>query len=255
MNESLLDLSETQTADPNKSYYEQLVGEGLKFKDNEALARGKWESDLYVKHLEKRLDEAREDYMNLREEYNAGPKLRELIDQLSTTQPPQSRITQSNEENKPVEFDLSQVESLVAKKVQEIESSKKQSENFRTVQNKLKERFGDNYSAVLKQQVESLGLTPEFADSLAKQHPAVFMKTFGLEDQPKRESFQAPPRSVQSDNFTPSTNKRTWSYYQKMRKEQPDLYRDQKTQVQMHKDALELGDAFQDGNWDYLGRL
>jgi hypothetical protein len=34
-----------------------------------------------------------------------------------------------------------------------------------------------------------------------------------------------------------------------MRKEQPTLYHDSKTQLQMIRDADELGDEFKDGDW------
>src|SRR6478752_10635011 len=67
--------------DPNKNYLEELVGEGRKFKSPEELARGKAESDLYIEHMKGRMDELRQDYTKLHNEYNAGPKLKETLDQ------------------------------------------------------------------------------------------------------------------------------------------------------------------------------
>jgi hypothetical protein len=43
---------------------------------------------------------------------------------------------------------------------------------------------------------------------------------------------------------------RTWSYYEKLRKENPNLYRTAKTHEQMVQDAMALGDEFKDGDYD-----
>jgi hypothetical protein len=42
---------------------------------------------------------------------------------------------------------------------------------------------------------------------------------------------------------------RTWAFYEKLRKENPDLYRTAKTHEQMVKDAVALGTAFEDGDF------
>ena len=44
--------------------------------------------------------------------------------------------------------------------------------------------------------------------------------------------------------------KRTWSYYEKIRKDDPARYRDPKTHSQMFQDAIALGDAFADGDFE-----
>ena len=43
---------------------------------------------------------------------------------------------------------------------------------------------------------------------------------------------------------------RTWSYYEKLRKKDPDTYYSTKTVLQMHQDAADLGKAFQDGTYN-----
>ena len=88
---------------------------------------------------------------------------------------------------------------------------------------------------------------------MAKKSPDAFFRTFGL-DKESAETFELPPRTKQrTDGFSPTgKEKRTWSYYQKLRKEKPDVYRDPKTQTQMLKDSIELGEAFKDG--DYYAR-
>lgn len=118
-----------------------------------------------------------------------------------------------------------------------------------SVQAKLRERFGNKYTEVLEEQRKLLDLTTEDVNNLAKRSPAAFLRAMGLDQ--KQEAFQSPPRSVQrTDNFSPSTNKRTWSYYQNLKKQNPKLYYDPKIIAQMHKDRNELGEAFEDGDFN-----
>jgi hypothetical protein len=259
MADNLLDqTNDNQPLDPNKDYLQELVGEGKKFKSPQELARGKAESDEYIKILERRSDELRNDYLRLRDESTSRARLEELIDQLQkqSTQPVTSNNQPSVNEpplGKPDpnnSRERAEIESLVSSKILEHEATKKQQENFELVRNKLKERYGSNYQNLLKEQLNTLGLSEDFANDLARRHPNVLFKTLGLDAQPQ-ENFQSPPRSNQrSDNFAPSTTKRTWSYYQKMKKENPKVYFDPKTTVQMHNDAIALGKEFEDGDFN-----
>lgn len=254
--ENLFEEQPDLTIDPEKDYFAELVGEGRKFKDEKALARSKMESDFHIKQVERENAELREYALKLREQNNAGPKLQELLDQISNQQQKlvssEQPIANEVKEIKP-DIDPKQIESLVSNKIQEFEAQKREQNNFKMVQEKLIERFGDKYQNTFKQHMERLGLTEEFTNELARKHPTVFMKTFGLDDVSPRENFQTPPRSqMRSDNFSPNVPKRTWSYYQKLKKEQPAVYKSREIQVQMHNDAIELGNTFQDGDYNAL---
>lgn len=262
---NLLDTNQNDQVqiDPAKDYLSELTGPGGKFDRTKyeseadmykAIARGKAEADMYVDHLKARQDELRQDWSKMREEYNAGPKLKELIDRLAAKEQPQSNNEDTHVNDKPVSFDPTQIESLVEAKLSQAEQKRKEEANYRLVESKLKESFGDNYQQTLKQQVDQLGLDKDFINDLARKHPQVLFKTLGLDEQGKRESFQTPPQTSQRrDPFAPNSPKRTNAYYQKMRKEDPARYRDPKTQDQMFKDALALGDEFNDGDWNAYG--
>jgi len=70
----------------------------------------------------------------------------------------------------------------------------------------------------------------------------------------QRENFQSPPRSDnRTGSFTPQGPKeRTWAYYQELKKTNPKVYYDPKTQVQMHHDAVALEEKFKDGDFNAL---
>lgn len=247
---SLFDQNDdTPQLDQSKNYLEELVGEGKKFKTIEDLARGKAESDLYIQTVNRRSDELREDYLKLREEATAQAKLQELIDRLDNSQnrqPPQTPV--ENLQREP-SFDPTKLPSLIREELVKSKLEDKQSTNFSEVQKKLKEQFGNNYQTVLQDKMNNLDLTLEDINSLARKSPTAFFNTLGL-NQTTQQNLMSPPRSSQSSGFSPKTNeKRTWSYYENLRKADPKLYYDPKIANQMHDDAIALGNEFQDGDF------
>jgi hypothetical protein len=242
--------------DPNKDYFSELVGEGKKYKDTVAAGRAIVEKDHFIDHIKRENNQLREDYMKLHEEYKAGAKLQELIDQLKAQQQASSDNLNANDVKDSTAFDPKQIESLVSSKLQEFEANKKEQENYNYVKEKLVERFGPNFKEALRQHSESLGMSPEYVDDLARKAPKALLSALGAEGTGSpRETFQSPPTSSVKTAFSPKTEQRTWSYYQKLRRDHPKVYYDPKTQVQLHKDAMALGPAFEDGDWETLGKI
>lgn len=243
----------TPQIDPNKNYLEELVGDNKKFKSPEDLARGKAEADLYVDHLKRQLDEMREDTSRLREEYNAREKLQDLIDRLENNggQSASSDDNLNANETNMKQRQEPDYDTLISAKLKEARQKEKEEENFSSVVNKLQERYGASYKQRFSEQAQELGLDRESAERMARTSPKAFFKTFGLDEEQRRDTFDAPVRNTQrgDSQLNKSVPKRTWSYYQNMRKTNPDLYHNPKTIAQMHKDRVELGDAFKDGDY------
>jgi len=234
------------TFDPTRNYLEEYVGEGKKYKTIEDLAKAAFHKDVHISTLERRQDEMREDLLKTREQAVAAERLQELINRLDTANLTSRETPQSNEDNRPG-VDLNAVESLVSSKFQEMKLSEKQEQNYQLVEQKLTERFGSNYKSVLKDQAKALDLTDDEVNLMARNKPHLFLKTFGLDAEPKVDSFQTPVRSnTRTTSFAPNVQKRTLSYYQNLRKENPNLYFDKKIAVQMDKDAIALGKDFFD---------
>lgn len=247
--------------DESKDYFAELTAPGAKFDvakyDNDpmkaaaAIAKGKWHADQTLEHRNKSYDELRNDWMKLREEYNAGPKLKEYLDQLVTQKSQNEPHITPVEDKQPVqEIDI---EKLLEQKLTAREQQRKEEQNFKIVESKLAEHYGPNYQSVLKQQVDQLGLDKDFVNDLARKHPSVLFRTLGIEGQKTSESFQSPVQSSQRRDPFAATEKRTNAWYQKLRKTDPVSYRSPKIQDQMLKDALALGDAFNDGDWNAYG--
>ena len=236
--------------DPNKNYLEELVGEGKKFKTVEDLAKGKFESDIYIDTLTRRQDEINKDYRRVLDESKAQATLKDLLKEYQSNQIPDRQNTPpvNDLEKKPV-IDREELRSLIATEFVETQKQQKEKTNFDTVQKKLQEQFGVNYSEVLKRQMETLDLSPEDIDRLAKKSPAAFFNTLGLNPTAPSPNI-APPRSQRSDTFLPTGQaKRTWSYYKDLKKTNPSAWLDPKIAVQMQNDHIALGDAFEDGDF------
>lgn len=250
------DDNQPEPISPDKAL-ELLTGPGgkydkSKYKDEaemwKAMAYGKYEADRTLEIRNRTEDQLREDYKKLREEYNTGPKLQEVIDQIAALKKQQTpEYTPTGNEPQSV-FDETKAVDIFKSLYQQTRAEERAAANVREVESKLQEAYGPDYSRVLKQKVSQLGLTEDFVNNLAQTHPQVLYKTLEL-DQAKGEGFQSPPTSSRRTDQFQGGQKRTWSYYEKMRKEDPAKYHDPKTKAQMTKDYQQLGSEFEDGNW------
>ncbi len=241
MADSLLDDNQIDTTDRAE------LEAKWKDKTPAEVLNAKVESDLYIKTLTSRLDDLRKDYLALREESTAKASLEELIsrqEKLLTTNPETLPPTIRDDVNQP-SLKSEDIDAILEQKLTAREQLNKQTENFNFVKAKLREQFGDNAGTALKQRMDTLGLDQAFTDELAKKHPSVFLRTFGMEEQPRQNDYSPPPRSNQRpDRFAPKVQKRDWNYYQELKKGDPRMYLDPKTAIQMHNDAIALGDEF-----------
>jgi hypothetical protein len=246
--------------DPNKDYLQDFVGEGKKYQSVEeaakALAKKAVHADALIDNLTKKQDELRSDYLRVNEELKVRAKLEDLLNHVESKrqQPPSDEPKATGDAH----LDLTKVEELFTRKFQETENQKRERENYSLVESKLKERFGNNFAEHLKEQIADLGMSPDEVNFMAKKNPKVLIKALGLEQKQTQENlFPSSPRSTQRpEGFKATTGneKRTWSYYQNMKKTDPKSYFSPKTNVQMVNDQLALGEAFNDGDFYRYGR-
>lgn len=239
------------TQQPNETqqpqdFYSELVGEGKKFKDNEALARSKYEADQHIDRLQKEMK-------GLREDLNARLTLESLVDKLEQKQ--QTQLPSGNLDNTNVrspsgnETEQSQInpqliDSLVDKKLSDFEKARRRSENASLVQKELRDRFGDNYVVHLENEAQKMGVGKEFLNNLAAEEPRAFLQLFPGRQQ--NVDLGPSPRSSVQSTFRPTNNNRTEKYYEQLRIDNPKTYWDPKTQMQLHNDALQQGESFFD---------
>jgi hypothetical protein len=227
------------TIDPSQNYLEVLVGDGKKFKTPEDLARGKAEADAMIARL---IAEKRE----LEAEVNSRKRVEELVDQLGSRLTPPSPTSVDTSPREPdADKQPVDVKKLLDEALTEREKEQRRAQNTDFVKRELTEKLGPGYASIVKQQADSLGVGTEFLSNLAAEQPKAFLKLLGLDGAPRAPDapFTPPPSQVQT-GFKPTGDQKTFSHYEKLRKENPRDYWSAKTQSQMHQDAMRLGADF-----------
>lgn len=230
-----------------KSYRDLLVGPGNKFKDDEEMAKGKYYADADILIKNKQMDDMRELILKQREEIQARESLEELLGQLKQ-QDTNSKITPAKDVSTKPMIDQTEIDTLISSRIERHEKQKTEEANLTRVRSVLKEQYGDKTSDVLKSKMDEFNLSEEDINTMARKNPNLFFNSLGL-NQVNRDVYQAPPRSsVRSQDFKPSTDEHTWSWY-KTKYKTKDFITNKDINVQMAKDAARLGDAFYDGDF------
>jgi len=252
--DNLLDDKSEPVFDETKNYFEDLVGEGRKFKDEKELAKSKVLGDLYIKDIVRQKDELANSYIELKAQYDAQAKLVDLVDRIGDQKRTNNDDTLNVIKNVPDNsIDLDSLDKRFEQLLSKREKVQIENENLKKSQKMLKEGLGDNYVNVIRSRIDDLDLSEEDVNALAKRSPKTLARVLGIELEQKSNTpnmFQSPPVSQRrSDTFKPAVQKRTWSYYQEQKKTNPRIFLDPKIAIQMHDDHIALGSAFEDGDF------
>jgi curved DNA-binding protein CbpA len=214
-----------------------------------ALAKSKYEADEFIKMKNAQFDTLSADYQRLKADYDARASLEELLTKAQNFReesPPPNANT-----SKPTQPDLSEIERLVESKLTAREKQRLADENLKKSKELVREKYGSKSTEFLRNKMEELDLTEEEMNAWAARSPKSFIRTLGLDDPAPQQSFQTPPASrYNSAQFKPTTEKRTWSYYQDLKAKDPKAWLDPKIQTQMYHDAQRLGAEFGDGDFN-----
>jgi|SRR6185369_2331206 len=238
--------------DDDIDYLKELTKPGGKFDRSkyqsetemyQAIAKGKYHGDKTLELKLQEHDQLREDFLKVKESQlnmndaaTTEAKLQELLTRIEgRRQEPVN--TDTGNQNQPI--DLEKIEERAAqralKAVKDLEDSRKAEANLAAVESRLRERFGASAKSVLRDTMNTLGLTAEDVQALARKSPEVAINALGLNSQ--QQAYQNPPMSnTRSDSFKPSTDLRDAVFYEKLRSENPKEYYSERTSVQRLKD-------------------
>lgn len=238
--------------DPNKDYLTELVGEGKKYRDPQALARSRIEADNFIEQLKQENAELRGTTTQQRDQLSTISRLEDLIKNLETRGNPQEPSGTSQRET--TTYKPEDIESIVEQKLSARERQRKNEDNFKLVKSKLTEFFGDNYVTNVSNKIEELGITKEEFDDMSKTHPQMLFKALGMENN-QSQNYQGIPRN-NPNTFTPKgPEAHTYSWWQAQKLSDPKLFKDNSKLKQMEKDAQDLGEAFFDDGEPLRGDL
>lgn len=247
--------TETPAANPEQgevNYLEQLVGEGRKYADENALAKAVVHAQAHIERLE-------QEQAGLREDLSKSLKLEEVVNKMTEHNEALKAVTptpgladpnpvtnnETIENINPGNMTPEQIQELVQNQIKSAEQVRAKETNMSQVKDKLREVWGNNYANTLAQKASDLNVGTDFLDKLAAEQPKAFLELVGANKTQEPVTNVAPPSSsVTIGNPGSGTGTRNKNYYTKMRRENPQAYWDPKTQMQMHEDASNMGDSF-----------
>jgi hypothetical protein len=231
----------TEQNDPFKTanepnYLAELVGEGKKFATIEDLAKGKWHSDTMIETLKAEIEVERQ-------KANNGANVKALLDELKRAQGNNDDTNgqpngQSQENPTPVNVEEIVLETLKKSKLEETIQS-----NKNKVINKITEVWGADAGKELKRSADALGISVTELNDIAQKSPEAFFRLTGLDaDRTPSSGTTVPTSTVRLGG--PASKVRDAKFYRELKQSNPKLYNDPKTKVQMHRDAIDLGEAY-----------
>ena len=222
---------ENQGTNPEANVLETLVGEGKKFSDVEALARGKAEADLYIEQLKAELQKTQ----------TVDTKLDELMTRLAEqekyksaeAQGQSSAVPQGQNSGTPdttPSFKPEDVEALVKQTLEQEQGNRTKAQNLNMVESTMHQNFGDRAGDVVSTKARELGMSTQELQAMAETTPKAFLALVGIQEQAPQ-SNQTQMRGFNSDAISAAQGAKAngkiekgWSHFKEMRKKDPNGY-------------------------------
>lgn len=214
-----------------------------KYKDEKGVAKAIVEKDTFINRLQRENAEFRAKAVN---EGNVAEIVDRLLASRSTPNPelgtpPGSQ--QSEQPQTPSGISIADVEKLLAQKDQQNAAQ----QNAAYVRTELEKLYGPNWAVEVKKRAKELGETTEYVEVLAQTKPNLMLKLFAPQAEgPKPTLFQSSVNTTAATLNAGSVTQRTMKYYQALKAKDFKQYSTPAVQNQMHKDALQLREAFFD---------
>ena len=222
----------------------ELVGEGRKFNDVEALAKGKVEADKFIEQMKRENAALKEDLEKQAYRLGVTEQLKETAS-ASTAElsaPNNNNGGTSNTANTQPSSSEADIESLVEQTLKKREQESVAKSNIALVESELEKAYGTEAAATVQQKASELGLPMAELQGMAAKSPSAFMQLMG---KPAPRSNPLVQGSIRTEGSTmQASSEKDFNYYQSLRKENSALYYKPSTQRQMMADADRLGDKF-----------
>ena len=219
--------------DPLKPFLE-------KYKDPLGIAKSLVEKDRFIRQLQRENGEVRAD---LATRISVEEKVDRLLN-ANTVVPNPPVVTplagQQNESN--TSLTTEDVEKLLERKRQETVSE----QNLLNTRLELAKLYGPDWSKVVQAKAKELGESVEFMSELAKSKPQVLLRLLGDKPAVNTQVSFSGENTTSKSLALGNTQQRSMSYYNKLKAQDVIKYNTPAVQNQMHKDALQLREAFFD---------
>ena len=214
--------------------FNDLVGEGQKYSDPDALAKAYANLEAHTRRVEAENAEARAKADRLEAEKNNS-------NQQERQREPVRNDDNRNDPPKPPKENVD-IRSQIREEFEALTESQRSNQNMEKAAAKMVEQYGDAAKAneAVRRRAEDLGVNVEWLRDAAMRSPEAFYATMGLSSGQSR-STPAPNSDVRVGN---SQNQKNFEYYDKLRKEDSKLYYSRGSQSEMMDNARKMGSDF-----------
>lgn len=238
-NTDLLD-DTSSTGSDTTTYLDQLVGEGKQFKDANAVAKAKVDSDNFIKTLQKENREMVDKLKDAEKRADTKVAITDVLNELKNRAPTENSNQPAISEDEIARRIREQFDTYTASKQ---EAANKASANMAL----LKKFDGDAEKAktFLANRISELGITSGTVTALAKSSPTAFAELLGLT--PKETTTNTGGVVVRaSATVVPTDALRNTTYYDGLLKSMGagKFYADKNLLNQREQDITRLGDRF-----------
>jgi hypothetical protein len=224
----------TTASNAKDQAFPDLVGEGKRYATLEDLAKGKQEADAFIEQL--KLENAQ-----MREDLSKRPTLDDIQDIM--------KLQNENRGEPASEFNEEALTNIVTSQLSALKEQERAQSNVQAASDKMVELYGDKAAEQVQAKANELGVTVEYLQGVAAKNPAIFYATMGVSDTKAatnagNQTAQGDSNTAQFNTNTVGTKEGTWSYYEKMRREDSKKYFSPKVQNEMFKARKEMGADF-----------
>jgi hypothetical protein len=220
-----VDQQEVQTGEQEALV--QLVGEGKKFKDHEALAKAKLESDMFIKKIQ-------DENAKLREELDERLKVSKVLEEIKKGSGNHSGDADKADANQHL-LDEDKINTLVEKKLNETVQKNTAKQNVLEADRLIVEKLGSREAALkfITEKAKDMGVDGAWLMNVASTNPKALYAVLGLNDlTDKKQDTQTVAKQTSSVNtsqreYAPTGGNMkpgTKEYFDNIRKTNPSLY-------------------------------
>ena len=237
------DVFNTNDQGASATNLDALVGEGKKFADNEALAKGKLESDAFIEQLKTENAEAVKELTRLQGEGSKEATVKELIDAVRKSQTEGDEATPMSDE------DLSEkIRSIMQGETAATTRAANRGKGNELVLGKV-DGDVDAAKAYLAERATQLGMTPASLAELSESSPTAFAKLIDPDASTVSQGTASLDSNTSLNTGGPVTEiegHKTKAYYDTQKKEMgvAKFLDNHQMQLAYMRDATALGERF-----------
>lgn len=218
---------------------------GEHWQDPQVIAKGYVAAQEHIKNLERQIAEAGEDLEKRKYVEDLVEQLRQAQATPSAGTPDAGKQSGDGQENTTPKPDEESLKSLIEETLTQREQQNSRQQNLSFADKKLEELYGTEAASTVEQRSKELGMSKDRLTEIASESPTAFFKLIGEEVKREPNPVTGGTVNTSAQGFANQSNQqRNFSYYQKMRREDPRNYYSPKVQNQMLQDRTKLGEDF-----------